>query len=340
MSDGEPTARSREPARHRVASGAQPDRTGAAAPRRLRLRRHPRSTRRRPDRSRPASRGSRCGARAGLSPPDGRRRDLGPSAPRPRDAVTPAERGAPRRQPRLGVRPRLHPTTRARAPRAPRQAPLGADRDRARAPGYAPRDEAGERGGARAWHRPRGRRARAGGGPLWPRDLAGRPRHEREGRDRAVVARDRQGRGGERAPRADVGQRRALPRGRRHRRERLHDSSTAPTSGSRSGRERRRPPTGSTSRSTPCACSGSCSRRGAPGSTASTRCRSSATRCSRTARRWRCWRPTPGSPGSAIHVPTRRRSSPTSSAARGPGTSRSRRPARESPSASATGRAR
>ena len=155
--------------RRRAACGARPDRTGAAAPRRLRLRRHARAARRRPDHGRAAARGGRRGARAGRAAADHRRRHLGPSAARPGHAVAPAERGAPRRQPRLGVRPRLHPATRARAPRAARPAPRRADGDR--------------RARIRASASRRSRRAsrctcvaptasgeqRAGGRPLWAR---------------------------------------------------------------------------------------------------------------------------------------------------------------------------
>ena len=62
--------------------------------------------------------------------------DLGAGAARPGNALPPPERGAPRRQPRLGVRPRLHPTARAGAARAPRPAARRAERrSRAHHPG-------------------------------------------------------------------------------------------------------------------------------------------------------------------------------------------------------------
>ena len=82
------------------------------------------------------------------------RGDLGPRAARPGHALPPAERGAPGRQPRLRVRPRLRPAARARAPRAPRPAARRAAGDLARASRDPARDQAGEHRRAHARGRP------------------------------------------------------------------------------------------------------------------------------------------------------------------------------------------
>ena len=72
-------------------------------------------------------------------------------------------------------------------------------------------------------------------------------------------------------------------------------------------------------------------RRGASGSPAPTPRRSSATRCSPTARPSRSSRPTPASPGSATRGPTARRSSPSSSAGHTAGSLRRAPGARRAP---------
>lgn len=115
---------------------------------------------------------------------------------------------------------------------------------------------------------------------------------------------------------------------------------TAPTWASRSVSGTRRPTTGSPSRSRPPARSVCCWRPGGTGSSASGPCRSSGTRCSPTGVPSRCSPPRPRSPGSATPSRTRRRSSPTWSAAAPPGTSASPPSAAASRSASATAPAR
>ena len=291
----EATARHRGDARCRVARRARPHRPGAAAPRRLRLRRHPRAPRRRPCQSRPAARGGRRRPRSGRTAADHGRGGFGSGPARPGDAVAAAERGAPRRQPRLGVRPRLHPAASTRADRAARPAAGRAEPDLAAIiPACASRPS---RRASRCTSAESSRRWRADaldavrrGPATWP-DI--HVTHGKEVVELSLIATDK-GDGRRCAARAGVCQRRAVPRRRHHRRERLRP---APRPGCRHQDRRRRHRwrrTGSTIRSMRSAFSGFCSRPAGAGSTASTRCRSNGTRCSPTARPWRCCRPTRG----------------------------------------------
>ena len=238
------------------------------------------------------------------------------------------ERGAPRRQPRLRVRRRLRPAARARAASSCTAGCARSWREiAARAPGRPPGDEAGQRRRARPRRRPGGRRA-ARSRPSAAARRRGPTSTSRSGKDvdRAVGARDRQGRRGRRAPHPGVGQRRALPRRRRHRRERVR-AAARPRRRHQDRRRARRWPRYRVDEPIDAVRVLGAPARDAP-ALALRRARGAdraALDARRTARRSRCSRPTPRSPGSATRGPTPRRSSPTCSAARGPGTSRSPR---------------
>ena len=142
-----------------------------------------------------------------------------------------------------------------------------------------------------------------------------RPRHRGQEGHRAVGGRRHKGTAVDAAAHAALGQRGAVPRRRRDRRERLRNLH-GPTSASRSAPARPGPQyrVGRADRGRP----GARAAAGDPpatGSSASGRCRSSGTRCSPTAVPSRWSRRTPRSPGCATRGRTPRRSSPTCSAA-------------------------
>ena len=233
---------------------------------------------------RAAARGGSRRPRSGLPPADHRRGGLGSGPARPGRAVPAAERGAPRRQPRLGVRPGLHPAASTRADRAARPAAGRVEPDLEVSSRRAPRGQAGEHCAACPRSRAGGGRRRSGRGASRAGDVARHPRHARQGGRRAVGDRHRQGRGRRCAARASGCQRGAVPRRRHHRRERLR-SAPRPRCrhqdrrGRHAGDAPGRPPDRCGPRSRRC-----CSRPAGAGSTASMRCRSNGTRCSPTAR--------------------------------------------------------
>ena len=199
--------------------------------------------------------------------------------------------------------------------------------DRRRPPGRPAGAQAGQRRGAHPRGRPAGRRRRHRGGPQRPGDLGRRHRHPGQGGHRAVGGGHPQGHRGRPAPDPARRPARCSSSATTSPTRTPSATCTARTSASRSAPATPRPATGSPSRSRPPARSACCWRPDGTGSSASGRCRSSGTRCSPTAVRSRCSPPTPRSPGSATPSRTRRRSSPTWSAAARPGTSASPRSA-------------
>ena len=154
-----------------------------------------------------------------------------------------------------------------------------------------------------------------------PRDVAGHPYNDRQGCDRALRRGDRQGRSNCHATRSYLGERRPLPRRRRNGRERVRSTPRAGCRHQdRPGRDTRRAPP---RRARRCRSRARIRARDAAGtgSTESTRCPSSATRCSPTARPSHSSHPTHESPGCATHARTLPRSLRTSLARTEPGIS-------------------